>query len=75
MALIEHAAHETATSQAQQLHARAWRRKPERVCHWAFEMLGMQPEDELLDLFPGTGAVSAAWESWKAKLCEVSLIP
>lgn len=38
--------------------------KPEKVCHWAFEMLGLQPGDELVDLFPGTGAVSRAWESW-----------
>jgi len=39
--------------------------KPERVCRWAFEMLGMEPTDELIDLFPGTGAVSRAWETWK----------
>lgn len=38
--------------------------KPEKVCHWAFEMLGAQPDDELVDLFPGTGAVTAAWASW-----------
>lgn len=41
--------------------------KPERVCHWAFEVLGLEPADELCDLFPGTGAVSKAWETWKAK--------
>jgi len=46
--------------------------KPERVCHWAFEVLGMQPHDELLDLFPGTGAVSAAWETWKADLLRLA---
>lgn len=40
--------------------------KPEAVCRWAFEMLGMEPEDELVDLFPGTGAVGAAWQSWRA---------
>lgn len=38
--------------------------KPERVCHWAFEIVGAQPDDALSDLFPGTGAVSRAWESW-----------
>lgn len=38
--------------------------KPEAVCWWAFEMLGADPSDELCDLFPGTGAVSAAWERW-----------
>lgn len=39
--------------------------KPEKVCRWAFEVLGLQPTDELVDLFPGTGAVTAAWEAWK----------
>lgn len=38
--------------------------KPDAVCRWIFEVLGMEPEDELVDLFPGTGAVTAAWESW-----------
>ena len=39
--------------------------KPEKVCHWAFEMAGAHPGDELVDLFPGTGAVSRAWQTWK----------
>lgn len=39
--------------------------KPEKVCHWAFEMLGARPDDELADLFPGTGAVTRAWETWR----------
>ena len=41
--------------------------KPEKVCHWAFEMVGARPDDELVDLFPGTGAVTKAWESWRGK--------
>lgn len=41
--------------------------KPEAVCHWAFEMLGARPDDELVDLFPGTGAVSTAWKTWQGK--------
>lgn len=42
--------------------------KPARVCHWLFEVMGADPEeDELDDLFPGTGAVTRAWESWKAQ--------
>ncbi len=41
--------------------------KPEAVCHWAFEMLGARPEDELCDLFPGTGAVTEAWRTWRGK--------
>lgn len=41
--------------------------KPEAVCHWAFKMVGARPEDELVDLFPGTGAVSRAWGTWQGK--------
>ena len=39
--------------------------KPEKVCHWVFECLGCRPEDELSDLFPGTGAVGRAWGTWR----------
>lgn len=39
--------------------------KPEKVCHWAFEVVGGRPEDELVDLFPGTGAVTKAWKTWQ----------
>lgn len=39
--------------------------KPEKVCHWAFEIMGAQLEDKLSDLYPGTGAVSRAWETWQ----------
>ncbi len=41
--------------------------KPEAVCHWAFEMLGARPDDALADVFPGTGAVTRAWETWRGK--------
>ena len=39
--------------------------KPEKVCHWAFELMGAHLEDELFDLFPGTEAVSKAWKTWR----------
>lgn len=39
--------------------------KPEKVCWWVFELAGLTLEDELVDLFPGTGAVTRAWESWR----------
>lgn len=42
--------------------------KPERVCHWLFEVAGLEPDDELVDLFPGSGAVTRAWESWRSQL-------
>lgn len=39
--------------------------KPEAVCHWLFDCLGARPgEDDLDDLFPGSGAVTRAWESY-----------
>lgn len=41
--------------------------KPEAVCHWAFEMVGARPDDDLIDLFPGTGAVTKAWKTWQGK--------
>jgi len=41
--------------------------KPEAVCRWAFEVMGADPADDLVDLYPGSGAVSRAWESWRAQ--------
>lgn len=41
--------------------------KPEKVCHWAFEIAAARPDDELFDLYPGTGAVTAAWRTWCGK--------
>ena len=42
--------------------------KPKAVCHWLFEVMGCEPDDDLCDLFPGTGAVTAAWDSWRNQL-------
>ena len=39
--------------------------KPGAVCHWLFETLGARPEDQFDDLYPGTGAITAAWVSWQ----------
>ena len=41
--------------------------KPEAVCHWAFEMVGARPDDDLHDLYPGSGAVTRAWTTWQGK--------
>ena len=46
--------------------------KPEAFCFWVFEMLNLQPDDDLVDLFPGTGAVGRAWEKWR---CRLDLMP
>ena len=29
--------------------------KPMRVCHWILDLLNFQPDDDLVDLYPGTG--------------------
>jgi len=42
--------------------------KPERVCHWAFDVAGLEPNDELIDLFVGSGAVARAWLTWMQRL-------
>ena len=38
--------------------------KPRRFCLWLFNLLGLQPQDELVDLFPGSGAVTAHWREF-----------
>ena len=42
--------------------------KPDPVCKWLFEVVGAEPQDDLFDLFPGTGAVGRAWDSWRNQL-------
>ena len=39
--------------------------KPEAFSFWLFEILGAEPTDEFIDMFPGSGAVSRAWDKWK----------
>lgn len=41
--------------------------KPEEFCHWVFRCAGLGPDDELCDLFPGSGAVGRAWDSFIAQ--------
>ena len=39
--------------------------KPEAVVHWVMRMLGVQSTDTVEDLFPGSGAVQRAIDSWQ----------
>lgn len=39
--------------------------KPDVFCFWLFDLLGMDESDELVDLFPGSGAVARAHDSWR----------
>lgn len=43
--------------------------KPEGFCFWLFSVLGMDPTDTLVDLYPGSGAVMQAWKKWKRQTC------
>ena len=49
--------------------------KPRNVARWAFEMMGALPTDTLDDLYPGTGAISAAWSEWCAEYAETQQAP
>jgi hypothetical protein len=42
-------------------------RKPRAFCFWLFDAMGLRPDDELVDMFPGSGAVSQAWDSWRSQ--------
>lgn len=39
--------------------------KPPGFGRWILDLLGAEPDDELVDLFPGSGAVTKAWEAWR----------
>jgi len=41
--------------------------KPRDFCRWVFALLNAQPGDIFSDLFPGSGAVSAAWAEWTSE--------
>lgn len=43
-------------------------RKPIAFAAWLFGLLGAVPGDELADLFPGTGVIGRAWESFGGRL-------
>lgn len=40
--------------------------KPAAVSWWIFDWLNMEPRDEFVDLFPGSGAVEEAYQAWLA---------
>ena len=49
--------------------------KPRAFCRWVFAMLNAQPGDTLDDLFPGSGAVAAAWAEWVGEQSPLPLLP
>jgi hypothetical protein len=40
--------------------------KPDAFSFWVFDLLGAEVEDTFDDLFPGSGAVGASWNTWRA---------
>lgn len=38
--------------------------KPPAFCRWVLDLLGVEPGDEMDDLFPGTGAMSVAFAEY-----------
>jgi hypothetical protein len=42
--------------------------KPPAFSKWVFEVLGMMSGDELADIFPGSGAVSTAWNEYRKQV-------
>jgi hypothetical protein len=39
-----------------------------RFCYWLFDVMGLLPIDELIDLYPGSGAVSHYWRQYSRQL-------
>jgi hypothetical protein len=42
-------------------------RKPRAFARWVFALLGLREDDEFVDLFPGSGAVSVEHAAWLAE--------
>jgi hypothetical protein len=42
--------------------------KPQGFSFWLFEAAGLRADDEFTDLFPGSGAVTRAWDAWHSAL-------
>jgi hypothetical protein len=49
--------------------------KPRAFCRWLFQVLGAHPTDTLDDLFPGSGAVGAAWAEWIGQQSPMPTLP
>jgi len=45
--------------------------KPDAFCFWLFDLMGMRPGDDLVDLFPGSKAVTKAWTRYVTQLWQI----
>jgi hypothetical protein len=41
--------------------------KPEAFCNWLFHAMGLRLDDEVVDLFPGSGAIAHHWARWEGQ--------
>lgn len=41
--------------------------KPEGFALWILDLLGVQEDDEIVDLFAGSGAVQRAWDAYRGR--------
>lgn len=42
--------------------------KPPQFAGWLFRLLGLRPDDEFVDLYPGSGGVTRAWEGFQRQM-------
>jgi hypothetical protein len=49
--------------------------KPPEFCNWLLEVLNVQPEDTLVDLFPGTGVMTSTFNTYISQLINTKEIP
>lgn len=49
--------------------------KSREFCRWMFALLNAQRGDDLDDLYPGTGAVGAAWAEWVGEQSPLPRLP
>ena len=49
--------------------------KPEGFAFWLFDVFCAQPDDEIVDLFPGSGAIGRAWDRWRGGLFRCARAP
>ncbi|MEV4735541.1 MULTISPECIES: hypothetical protein [unclassified Microbacterium] len=49
--------------------------KPPQFARWMFDLLGAEPQDELHDLFPGSGGIQRAWDVFSTRVGDRTTTP
>jgi hypothetical protein len=42
--------------------------KPDELLFWMFRAAGLRPNDDFVDLFPGSGGCTRAWQRWRTQV-------